>query len=418
MRREFIQGLTGFMRIVVALVLIFSGFVKAVDPWGTAIKLGEYFSAFSMDWLSGSEMFFSVLQSAVELTLGLALLFNIGRRFTYLVVLLLMVFFTILTLILAITNPISDCGCFGDAVKLTNWQTFAKNAVLLVFIFIVWRWHAPVRDRQEYKKLDIIFYVMFAVFSSSISMYGLRFLPVMDFLPFRVGTHIPSAMEVGDDTEITTTLIYRDLTTGENREFSLSDTAWYDTTRWEFVDTRFIQHRQVKDPQITNFAVYNGSQDITDGLLRDEVFMFTFTDIRSKGPRCMSRIHRAVEYAEARDIKVIGVTSGLISEGALMSVGEYRLPLYNIDATTLKTIIRAKAGLVVLKEGTVLGKWSCYGIPDLERYGKGNLISTIVSRHDSRERVVVIIIFISIILILYRIYCRLSRQLRKRNSSF
>lgn len=411
-RKKYTDYLINAMRIIVALVFVFSGFVKAVDPWGTAIKIGEYFSAFSIDWLSGTEMFLSILQSSFELMLGLALLFNIGKKFTYLATLILMVFFTILTLVLAITNPINDCGCFGDAVKLTNWQTFAKNAVLLLFIFVVWKNYSSRWRKRERSGLDTFFIVLFAALSVCLSLYGLRRLPLMDFLPFRVGTHISSAMETGDSADITTILVYKDITTGEQQEFSLSDTTWRDTTRWEFVDTRFVQHQKQKDPAITNFAVYNGSEDITDRLLDGEVLMFTFSDTGAKGRRCMARIRRALDYAESRDIEVIGVTSGIIVENMVMAAGSYRIPLYNIDATTLKTLIRAKAGLVALKDGTVAGKWSCYGIPDLEKYGSGNLISSLLSRYDNNGRAVIVISFTLLILLLYRFYRRAAWQRR------
>ena len=127
-------------RIALALVFIFSGFVKAVDPWGTAIKLGEYFHAFGMDALSGGRYAFSILLSSAEMLLGFCLLFRFGfvRRRLPGLMLIVVGFFTLLTLVLALWNPVSDCGCFGDAVKLTNWQTFYKNLILLLLAVVVW----------------------------------------------------------------------------------------------------------------------------------------------------------------------------------------------------------------------------------------------------------------------------------------
>ena len=144
--------LTGLLRWIVAGVFIFSGFVKAVDPWGTAIKFGEYFNAFGMGWLSGAEYAFSILLSASEMLLGFCLLFRIREKSVTTLLTILLGFFTLLTFVLALWNPVADCGCFGDFVKLTNWQTFFKNVILLLFTVVLWRtaWKQPFRQHNRY----------------------------------------------------------------------------------------------------------------------------------------------------------------------------------------------------------------------------------------------------------------------------
>ena len=261
--------LTGLLRWIVAGVFIFSGFVKAVDPWGTAIKFGEYFNAFGMGWLSGAEYAFSILLSASEMLLGFCLLFRIREKSVTTLLTILLGFFTLLTFVLALWNPVADCGCFGDFVKLTNWQTFFKNVILLLFTVVLWRtaWKQPFRQHNRYASTvewSMIFF--FGLLSSGIGLYSLRHLPPIDFLPFRIGVNIPSQLEgYGNDTQ--TTLIYKDRTTGQQREFDLADTTWYDTLRWEYVDTRIVENNRKRRSEIQDFSVFNADENYAPTLL-------------------------------------------------------------------------------------------------------------------------------------------------------
>lgn len=275
--------LTGLLRWIVAGVFIFSGFVKAVDPWGTAIKFGEYFNAFGMGWLSGAEYAFSILLSASEMLLGLCLLFRIREKSVTTLLTILLGFFTLLTFVLALWNPVADCGCFGDFVKLTNWQTFFKNVILLLFTVVLWRtaWKQPFRQHNRYASTvewSMIFF--FGLLSSGIGLYSLRHLPPIDFLPFRIGVNIPSQMEgYGNDTQ--TTLIYKDRTTGQQREFDLADTTWYDTLRWEYVDTRIVENNRKRRSEIQDFSVFNADENYAPTLLAStrEVFLIALNPI-------------------------------------------------------------------------------------------------------------------------------------------
>lgn len=405
--------IVGSLRIAVGLVFIFSGFVKAVDPWGTAIKLGEYYNAFGLDWLSGSEMFLSVAMSAAETLLGFAMLFNIGRRVIYTLMLLVMTFFTGLTFVLALTDPVSDCGCFGDAVKLTNWQTFYKNVVLWVFVLVIWIFNRRKVPYRGNRLVDSSLILLFALFSVGTSLYALRYLPSIDFLPFRVGTHIPSAMSTGEDADITTILIYKDKSTGEEQEFSLSDTVWSDTTRWEFVDTRFVEHTEARDAGITDFAVFNGNTDYTSELLSNSgaTFIVTMTTLESIDRKCAKRLSGALDYAVSQGIDIIGVTTAPLFTGRSFPVGGHMVPMYNIDATTLKSLIRAEAGIVVLKEGTILAKWSCRGIPDLSgETDSGNVLAVLTSMSDRVRLEWLIGVLAGVFLLIYVVYSASRRR--------
>ncbi len=375
------NGFVALCRVVLALVFIFSGFVKAVDPWGTAIKLSEYFHAFGLGALQGSAFFFSILLSSVEMLLGFCMLFRLGfaKRRTPTFMLIVMAFFTLLTLILAIWNPVSDCGCFGDVVTLTNWQTFFKNWVLLGLAVVVWLGNRPQQPRWsalEYTTgvghhghgLEWSLGFMFLLFSVGVGLYSLRHLPVIDFLPFQAGTDLTARSDTSE-VNLVTTLVYKDKTTGENHEFSLSDTAWYDTTRWEFVDTRFTEHKNPHagtiDPLLAEFSIFDAEGDHTDQLLSaaSEWLLVTVTDPQQVPETCRMRLALTAKYAQDRGIPIIGVTSAPLTDSTL-KVGLQHIPLYNMDGTTLKSLIRARQGLIAIKDGVILSKWNCRDIPD------------------------------------------------------
>lgn len=381
--------ITGFLRLTLAFVFIFSGFVKAADPWGTSIKLGEYFQAFSLGGLSGLSDALSVLLSTAETTLGLCLLFRIRERAVTLCVTVVLAFFTLLTFILALWNPVSDCGCFGDAVKLTNWQTFYKNIVLLAFALLLGRLlpSEPRRHDRHRTMVESSMIFFFILFSAGVGIYSLRHLPVIDFLPFRTGVNIPSQM-AGSAGDVTTTVVYRDRQTGTEREFALSDTTWYDTLRWEYVDTRIVEQPTDREPTILDFAVFDADGDHTSRLLASsrEVFLVTLTSTEDElSPRCRERLAGAVRYALRGGYHVVCATTSPLPEDGRIDLGGERIPLYNIDGTTLKTLIRARAGLVLLREGTILGKWNCRDIPHFEPDYAGRTAAEVVAERGAQS---------------------------------
>lgn len=377
-----------FCRFLLAAVFLFSGFVKGADPWGTAIKLDEYFSAFGLGSAGDLSFGLSVLLSAVEMTLGLGLLFGVGLRFTGMCTFLFMTGFTLLTLWIALTDPVADCGCFGDAVKLTNWQTFWKNVVLWPMSAAVWLWarHRRRGRRSEYadpaaiyvrslgglqasgseetgrtRWRSIVLLALFFVLSCGVGSYALLHLPVIDFLPFRVGVNIPQAMQVSDEGSTETILIYRDRLDGSEHEFTLNDTVWYDTVRWEYVDTKILAKGGAGVPAIREFVVFDDRQDVTASLLEDpgRVYLLCVTDpVRVRG-RCLLGLEWMARQAREEGARVLCVTPAPLEGPSVIRLGEERIPCYNVDGTTLKTMLRARAGVVVLQDGTIVDKQNC-----------------------------------------------------------
>ena len=347
-------------RILTGMVFVFSGFVKAVDPLGGTYKFQDYFDAFHLEFLNGLAFPLAIILSTVELVIGLNLLMGIRMKLTAWLLLLFMAFFTILTFVLAIFNPVSDCGCFGDAVKLTNWQTFWKNIILLVPTLVVFR------QRKQYNNLyafhtEWVLTALFILLGLLISTYCYHNLPVMDFRPYSTGTHIPDKMTVPEGMpvdEYETILVYEK--EGVKKEFTMENYPWQDTT-WKWVETRQNLIKKGYEPPIHDFVISSETNgDITQEILNDPgyIFLIIACDLSRTDRRAFDSLNKAAEEGRDRGFKYYLVTSSTREEIATFR-GSVK-PAYEIctaDEITLKTIIRANPGIVLLRGGTILGKW-------------------------------------------------------------
>lgn len=351
-------------RIVLAATFIFSGFVKAVDPWGTGIKIGEYLAAFEMEWLYGWRFGISIWLNGAELMMGLMLLFKVRIRLVSIFATAAMLFFTILTFAIAIWNPVEDCGCFGEAIKLTNWATFVKNLILLpMSVFVLW----SSRKMPAMPTLkDGAFMLLFGSIAFGIGIYSYHHLPLIDFLPYKIGTNLPEAMSVPSQNDVETLVIYRDRETGREREFELGDTTWYDGSRWEFVDTKTVSIRNSVHPSVRDFAIFDQGDFITQEILDDPgvVYMICASELSDIQKKCERRLAMAVQQAEERGYRVMCLTAEPLNIYPGIMLGGHYVECYNMDATTIKTMIRAKVGVVVLKGGTIIDKVNCRDMLD------------------------------------------------------
>lgn len=342
-----------------ALTFIFSGFVKVVDPWGSAIKFGEYFSAFNMDWLYGWRFFFAIWITGAEMMMGCMVLFRVRLRLTSLFMFCAMIFFTCLTFVLAVWNPVEDCGCFGDAIKLTNWETFIKNLILLPMSFVVFWTSRKLPWKPTWR--DGAFMLLFGGIAFGIGVYSYRHLPLIDFLPYKEGTDLAAAVNYEpEENEVETILIYRNVDTGKIREFDITDTEW-DSDEWEFVDTKTTYVNINISATLRDFAIMDNDGLVTDEILDDPgiVYMLCVSNMRDLRPRCQQRMESAVAQAHARGYRVICLTAESLGTYPELVLGNEHVPCYNMDATTLKTMLRAKTGVVVLKAGVIVDKENC-----------------------------------------------------------
>ena len=185
---------TNICRVILAVTFIFSGFTKVIDPWGTALKVNEYLSIYGMEWLQPASMTFSIWLCGAELMMGCMLLFKVRIRLISIFAVVSMLFFTVLTLLSATVLPVEDCGCFGDALKLTPWETFVKNLVLLPMAVVVW-WRYRPDKIFAFKPLEIVLTCLFFSLSMYLGYYCYIHLPLIDFLPYKVGVNIHEAMQ-------------------------------------------------------------------------------------------------------------------------------------------------------------------------------------------------------------------------------
>ncbi len=342
-------------RIVLALTFVFSGFVKTVDPWGTGIKMGEYLAAFDMDWLYGCRFGIGIWLNGAEMMLGLMVLFKIRLRLTTIFISCAMTFFTVLTLVLAIWNPVDDCGCFGDAIKLTNWETFTKNMILLPMALFVCYHSRKLPMKPTWR--DGAFMLLFASISFGIGIYSYRHLPLIDFLPYKVGTDLAKAMEDSNaQDEVDVIYTFRNTATGELGKFK----EWNDDPAWEYVEHKVLSLDTKVHASVRDFAVFDAENDITSDILADTnvVYMVFAGDLEDIRPRCERKLSVAVSQARDRGYRVMCITATTMENPMIMLVND-QVPCYNMDATTIKTILRARTGVVVLRGGVVIDKVNC-----------------------------------------------------------
>lgn len=368
-QKRLFKNLSHLCRTILALTFILSGVVKTVDPWGTALKVSEYLTIYGWDSLQPYVMPFSIWLCGAELMMGCMLLFKVRIRLISIFALVSMIVFTTITFLSATLLPVEDCGCFGEALKLTPWETFLKNLILLPMAFVVWWRYRPDRI-FSFSKLELALTVLFFSLAMGVGTYCYYHLPLLDFLPYKEGVNIYEAMqaqEAAPDEETETVLIYRNLETGRHKEFKLSDSEWQDATKWEWVETRIEAEPNLVRALISEFAVYNAEGDFTDTLLRTEgwLYMLCVTELDRIPRGCAKRLEVLTERALQEGAQVVCLTPDPLYDRTTHLVGIYEIPCYNIDASTLKTMLRARNGVVVLENGTIRFKRNCRDIGSL-----------------------------------------------------
>ena len=351
-------------RIIVGLVFIFSGFIKAIDPLGSAYKFSDYFQAFHIDFMKFLSLPLAILLCTVEFISGFSVLTGLRQKTGITGVFFLILFFTPLTFVLALTNPVSDCGCFGDAVHLTNWQTFGKNIILLTLILILFFGRKSTRTifgaLKEWIALLIVS-ILFIAFS----LFNLTYLPIIDFLPYKVGTNIPEKMKIPEGVtadKYLTTFIYEK--GGTRKEFTINNYPANDSS-WKFVEQKSVLVRKGYVPPIHDFTIIGmEKENITDRVLNNPnytVFMIS-KKLNEADARHLKKGFELGSYCKASGIDFIILTASGGDEVKNLQNG---LKFCNSDETTLKTMIRSNPGYVLLKNGTIIGKWSWANLPKL-----------------------------------------------------
>ena len=360
--------ITTVCRFVLAVVFIFSGFVKAIDPLGTQYKIQDYWDAFGWSGVIPESVPFiaAALLGMLEFCLGVYLFFGIRRIIAPRAVVAVMAIMTPLTFWLAWDNPVSDCGCFGDAVILTNWETFGKNVVLLVMALVVLKFRRRIFPLVT-TRFDWLIALYGFLYILCMTVYCYRHLPVFDFRPYEVGADIRQGMEIpeGEEpTEYETRFVLQK--EGVEKEFTLEN---YPDSTWTFVDSRTVVKKQGYEPPIHDFSMinYEDGEDITQQVLADENYTFFLVahQLSLADDSNIDLINELYDYCLEYGYAFYCLTSS--SEEDILHWQENtgaEYPFCLMDNITLKTMIRSNPGLMLLKEGVVVNKWSITDIPD------------------------------------------------------
>lgn len=366
MKHKWINILLNVSRILFGLTFIFSGFTKAVDPMGSAYKFIDYFREFGLTFFNTFAVTLAVLLAAIEFTVGACVLFGVMRRAATTMGLLFMLFFTPLTLYLALENPVKDCGCFGDAFILTNWETFYKNIALLImaiFLFVKRKDLQPL-FLPPLRWLVALFSFLFSV---GISQYGLSYTPILDFRPFKKGTNIPEAMQ-GSGSEATYVLVYEK--DGQQQEFTLDNYPAEDST-WTFVETKTIQAPDAQEPLIKDFFLTSDSgEDITNEILEnpDYTFLLISPDWSTADDNYIDKINETFDFARDKGYSFYAVSvNDPQKEHEWVEGTGAEYPFLYSDATILETVIRPNPGMVLIKDGTIVWKKNTGHLLDIDQ---------------------------------------------------
>jgi uncharacterized membrane protein YphA (DoxX/SURF4 family) len=356
-----------FCSVITGLVFMFSGTVKAIDPLGSAYKFQDYFGAFHLNFLQPLALPLAILLCTAEFMAGFSVLTGYRQKAGIWGVMIFMLIFTPLTLILAITNPVSDCGCFGDAIHLTNWQTFGKNIVLLVLVLILFTGRKRVQSLYNQAKEWVHLTVVMVLFVG-FSLLNLRYLPLLDFLPYKAGNNIPENMRIPEGKpfdEYSTSFIYEK--DGEEKEFTLENYPADDST-WKFVDQKSVLVKKGYQPPIHDFSITTREgADITEQILNEEGYTLLMISKKLEDAR---RVHLEKGFELGVHCLTEGAGFYVVTASGSDMLGEYGngLALCTADETTLKTILRANPGYLLLKGGTITGKWSWADVPSHDQF--------------------------------------------------
>lgn len=355
------KNLDKVVRWFVGILFIFSGLVKLNDPMGTGIKMEEYFEVFSTDisslfhYLVPFSLSVGLFVVILEILLGIAVLINYRMNLTTWILLLLIIFFTFLTFYSAAFNKVTDCGCFGDAIPLNPWQSFVKDILLLiltVFLFI---------RRKNYQSVfsskigNSILGVVF-IFSIAIAYYAIEHLPIIDFRPYKIGADLKASMQPSEEFRYKY-IMERD---GENYEFEYYPTD----TSYKFVEMILLNPEA--EPKITDYNIWNEDGDFTEETFNGAKLLIVFSDVNKSRYKKIEEIKRLTE-----DIKN-NVESWVVTANNESTYENFRheyqipLPYFYADGTVIKAMIRANPGLILMRNGIVLGKWHNNDIPTKE----------------------------------------------------
>jgi uncharacterized membrane protein YphA (DoxX/SURF4 family) len=355
--------LTQIARYFVGILFIFSGLIKLNDPVGTQIKLEEYFDVFATDipamaglfnGLIPLALYLSVFLCVAEVILGVAVLIKYKMRTTLWILLLLIVFFTFLTFYSAFFNRVTDCGCFGDAIKLTPWTSFTKDVILLVLTVFLLSQKDHLETRAPSRAGNVVMGASLLA-SVLVAVYAIVYMPPVDFLPYKPGANLPGLMQPSAKLEYA----YKMEKDGKVVELTQYPT---DTT---YVFKEMILLNPEAQPKVTDYAVWNSEGDYTQETFTGSKLMIIIQNIEKTNTKGVEKINTLVRSLKESNIEPIVLTAA--DEAAFEAFrheNQLAMPYYFVDATVLKSMSRTNPGVILIQNGTILGKWASASLPD------------------------------------------------------
>jgi uncharacterized membrane protein YphA (DoxX/SURF4 family) len=363
-------------RIFVGLLFIFSGLIKLNDPLGFSYKLEEYFEVFHLVFLNSFSVFFSIFLCALEVILGVLLLTGFYAKKVAWGLLLLIVFFTFLTFYSAYFNVVKTCGCFGDAIPLTPWQSFSKDLILLVFIVVIFLkkdFIQPILNNKTSQQIISVFTIALTI---CFGLYTYTFLPIIDFLPYYVGADIPKSAlipggAVQNEYQINYTL--KNKKTGEQKIMTDKEylkTKIYENPDWELVSSSDpVLIKKGFEPKIKDLFIYD-SQGVTytSEIIENPYYNLVAVgwNLSKTNKKAVGDINAlAINAAENFNIRTVFFTSSSAQDASKFTK-EMNLvtEIFYADAVPLKSMVRSNPGLILLKNGVVINKWPSSALPN------------------------------------------------------
>lgn len=369
-------------RILTGVVFVFSGLIKANDPVGFGYKLQEYFHVLGLQFLNEYAVSIAVVICSLEVLLGGLLLLGFWRKWVARGLLILILFFTFLTFYSAFFEVVTSCGCFGDAIPLTPWQSFIKDLILLGLILIIFKNWQQIRPVTTDSYTKSIVTVALIVVSIGVGVYTVNFLPFIDFLPYKKGSHIPSLMVMPEGAEedvYELTYMMKNKESGEEKTISdkeYMEGEWWKDEAWEIVGdpTSRLLKKGYQIP-ITDLLITDANgEDVTAQLIENPYFNLIIVawDLQHTDRKALAKINETIkEAALAYHMRVVLLTAApsRVAE-ELSDELDLLTEIFYADAVPLKSMVRANPGVLLMQNGVLLDKWHHNTFPKFEQLDK------------------------------------------------
>ncbi len=371
-----------FSRFFVGIIFIFSGLIKANDPLGFGYKLEEYFEVFHLAFLNNFAVVIAIIICVLEIILGVALLLGLRAKKTSIGLLVLIIFFTFLTFYSAAFNVVRTCGCFGDAIPLTPWQSFTKDLILLAFIIIIYLNRTKIQPVLKSETAENKALMIASALTLGFALYTYNFLPVKDFLPYHKGANLPEYMRIPEGAPLDVYEIRYSLKnkkSGETKEMTdkeyLKTEIWKDAS-WEIIGTP--ESKLVKkgfEPKIKDLKIVDSQgTDYTSEIIENPYYNMVIVaeQLNKADQKAIGELNvLAINSAENYNIRTVLLTSASPDS---MEVFKKRnnlvMEVFNADGVPLKSMVRSNPGLLLLKDGVVINKWHFHTLPSYEKLEK------------------------------------------------